>query len=73
MKECERSKTDWCPQDNWRQVVQDAYNPTVRLRESMMADEFGCTEPAAQEEIDQAEAMMDRFSSAVKNALFNTR
>ena len=36
-----------------------------------MADEIGHTEPAAQEEIDQAEAMMDRFSSAVKNTLFN--
>ena len=40
-----------------------------------MADEIGHTEPAAQEEINQAEAMMDRLSSAVKNtvknALFN--
>ena len=37
-----------------------------------MADEIGHTEPATQEEIDQAKAMMDWFSSAVKNALFNT-
>ena len=36
-----------------------------------MADEIGCAEPAAQEEINQAEAMMDRLSSAVKNTMKN--
>ena len=40
-----------------------------------MADKIGYTEPATQEETNQAETMMGRLSSAVKNtvknALFN--
>ena len=37
-----------------------------------MADDIGHTEPAAREEVEQAESVMDRLSSAVKSAWFST-